>query len=116
MKIIYWKRLQKIAAIYMIIVAGLFALDLAILGFVEYGVKTTEYVGCYAYDAMLIGFECQGFVGFKLFALALNFPWYHLYMPFWVIFKPVALLAVIAMWLLPVIFVISTVQLARRRT
>lgn len=67
--------------------ALLFGLVLAIAGdviifiFVDYGMPSEGFSGCYAYDAMLIGFECKGFPAASLVSAWLNWPLWLLYGP-----------------------------------
>ncbi|MEO3737672.1 hypothetical protein [Shewanella baltica] len=107
----HWKLLRNLSIAYIVVVVALFLASLAVLGLVEYGSKPLDYVGCYAYDAMLVGFECSGFVGAKTLGMALNYPLYHLYMPFFVVFRPVLAFAVLAMWFFPTMLFVSIAKL-----
>ena len=108
-----WKILKILSIAYVIVVLTLFVASMCVLEFVEYGTKQMGFVGCYAYDAMLIGFECSGFLGAQALGFALNFPLYHLYMPFFVLFNPILILALLAMWFFPVMFLVSTIRLRK---
>lgn len=108
-----WKRLRIVSIAYVIVVFSLFIASMFILEFVEDGTKQMDFVGCYAYDAMLVGFDCSGFFGAQALGLALNYPLYHLYMPFFVLFNPILILALLAMWFFPVMLYVSTVKLRK---
>ena len=107
MKIEHWKLIKIVSVIYLLVVALLFVIGLGILGLVEYGSKPQNFVGCYGTDAMLFGFECTGFTGSNIVSFALNYPLYHLYIPMFVMFKPILILAVVGMWFFPVMFLVS---------
>lgn len=85
----------------------LFISGLFVLGFGEYGANPNNYVGCYAYDALLVGFNCSGFPASDLVAFALEFPLYYLYMPIFVIWNP----ALIFVWVIistpPIVLIIA---------
>jgi hypothetical protein len=116
LKLGHWKLIRKISAIYILVVAILFTVDIAILNIVDYGGKPANFIGCYAYDAMLVGFDCSGFIGAKQVSLALNFPLFHLYVPFFVLFKPIMIFVVVALWFFPIMFVLSIIVLRRKST
>ena len=107
MKLESWKLIRMLSLGYIALVALLFIASLIVLGFGEYGTKPYDYIGCYAYDAMLVGFECSGFMGADVLSFGLNYPLYYLYMPFFIVFRPVLIFAVLAMWFFPAMFLIS---------
>ena len=78
-----------------------------VLGLVEYGGKPSHFVGCYATDALLVGFECMGFDAAEIVAFGLNYPLYHLYMPFFVIWNPILIFVAILMYSPLLILIIS---------
>ena len=116
LKLEHWMLIKNLSEKYIVAVAVLIFLDVAIFTFVDYGYKSADFSGCYAYDAMLVGYECTGFLGAEIVGLALNLPLYHLYMPFFVLFNPLMIFAVIAIWFFPVMFVISSNKLKRKST
>ncbi|WP_166426084.1 hypothetical protein [Paraglaciecola sp. 20A4] len=116
MKLEHWKLIRKLSVIYIAVIAVFIIFDIAVLSIVDYGNKPADFVGCYAYDAMVVGFECTGFIGSKPVSLALNLPLFHLYMPFFIIYNPIFILVVIAMWFFPVMFVLSISKLKRKST
>jgi hypothetical protein len=113
MKLESWKLVRKLSIIYIGLVALLFIVSLLVLGLGDYGSKPYNYVGCYAYDALFIGFKCSGFTGAGILEFGLNYPLYHLYMPFFVVFRPLLIFAVLAMWFFPVLFVISSSKVVK---
>ena len=115
MNIKYWLLIRKLCLCYFAFVAFLIACDVLVSILVEYGGKPSHFVGCYATDALLVGFECQGFGGAEIVALGLNYPLYHLYMPFFVLWNPKAIFLAIAMYAPVIFFVVSQrkVDLAR---
>ncbi|PML75753.1 hypothetical protein BCT69_24235 [Enterovibrio norvegicus] len=98
MKTKHWKLIRKLSIAYIAIVAILFLSEIFVFTFVDYGHKPTNFVGCYAYDAMLVGFKCVGLPAAEWFSFALNFPLYHLYMPFFILWRPVLILLAVAMY------------------
>lgn len=59
MKTKHWMLVRQLCWSYIAVVAILFVSDLLVLVFDEYGVKPTDYVGCYAYDALLVGYNAR---------------------------------------------------------
>ena len=94
---------------------ALFALELVVMAVSEYGSKPTDYVGCYAYDALLVGFKCSGFQASELVSFALNYPLYHLYMPFFVFWNPLLIFVLLAMYSPLVMLLISNGKVVSAR-
>lgn len=87
--------------------------EIVVLGTVEYGRKGAEFAGCFAYDAMLLGFVCQGFPGSALVEACLNWPLWLFYLPgIASLSAKLAGLAVLA-WLPIVLYFVSARMLAR---
>ena len=53
---------------FSIVVGGLLLLTM------EFGRRDASFVGCFPYDALIIGFACQGFPGSNIAGLWLNWP------------------------------------------
>ena len=106
-----WKLLRNLSIAYVVLVVGLIIGNIIIFNLIEYGSKPSEFVGCYAYDAMLVGFKCSGFVGSEALGFALNVPLSHFYMPFFVLFNPLLIFVVLALWFFPVMLLVSFVKL-----
>lgn len=110
-----WQILKKISVIFLAaLILAVFA-NIIIFVVVEYGRKSTEFVGCYAYDAMLVGFECQGFIGSSIVTAWLNWPLWLLFAPLFALFSLRAFLMAILVWAPVVGFIISTVKLRRQK-
>ena len=107
MKMKHWMLLRKLCLLYIAFILALVACELLVFGFVEYGSKPTDFVGCYGYDALLVGFECSGLPASELIAFALNYPLYHLYMPFFIVWNPALIFAAIAMYSPLVMLIVS---------
>lgn len=61
--------LSYIAVVALAVICGII-----VASWVPYGSKSPSFVGCYLYDALLIGFGCQNFFGSGLVEFWLNFP------------------------------------------
>jgi hypothetical protein len=93
-----------------ILVSGLIA-DILIFSFVEYGVKNPDYVGCYAYDSMLVGFQCSGFPTSQAIELWLNWPLWLVYGPLFAFFDIKVAALTIIVWLPIVLYTVATLKL-----
>jgi hypothetical protein len=113
MKLESWLLIRKLSLGYFAIVALLLVASLLVLWFVEYGAKPSGYVGCYATDALVIGFECTGFKGAQMFEHALNYPLYHLYVPLFIVWRPALIFVAAAMWFFPVMFLIANKKVSQ---
>jgi hypothetical protein len=87
--------------------------DVLIFSLVEYGRKSTEFVGCYAYDAMLVGFECQGFAASGLVSVWLNWPLWLLWGPMFALFSFRAFAVAVLVWLPLILYVLSIIKLRK---
>ena len=101
--------MRKLSIAYFAIVAILLLFEILVFTFVDYGHKPTSFVGCYAYDALLVGFKCVGMPAAEIFSFALNLPLYYLYMPFFVLWNPLLIFAVVAMYS-PIIMLIISIN------
>gem|GEM_PF-1978996 len=110
-----WRIVKLTSIPFMALLALAFIAGLLVSSFVEYGHKSTEFIGCYSYDAMLVGFECQGFMGSNLVALWLNWPLWLLYGPIFAFLSIRVLAITILIWLPVVAFVVSTFKLRRAK-
>ena len=108
MKPKHWKLMRKLSIAYVAAVAALLLIEIFVFTFVDYGHKPSNFVGCYAYDAMLVGFKCVGIPASEFFSFALNFPLYHVYMPFFVLWNPLLAFAAIAMYSPVVMLLVSS--------
>ena len=115
MKLKHWMLIRKFCLGYSTLVGVLLACQLVVMTVSEFGSKPIDYVGCYVHDAMLVGIKCSGFQASELVAIALNYPLYHLYMPFFVIWNPVLIFAVIAMYSPLIMLLISNGKLGSER-
>ncbi|MBJ2136136.1 hypothetical protein JEU11_06705 [Paraglaciecola chathamensis] len=98
MKTKHWMLIKRLCTLYIGIVVILLLSSIMVFLFGDYGVKPPDSVGCYAYDALLIGFGCSGFNGAEAVAFGLNYPLYHLYMPIFIIWRPVNAFFTLAMY------------------
>ena len=88
--------------------------NILVFALIEYGRKGTEFVGCYAYDAMLIGFECQGFIGSPIVTAWLNWPLWLLFAPMFALFSLRAFVVAVLVWAPVVGFIVSIIKLRRQ--
>lgn len=107
MKLKHWMLIRKCCLGYIALVGVLFAFDLMVMAVSEFGSKPADYAGCYVHDALLVGIKCSGFQASELVAFALNYPLYHLYMPFFVIWNPLLIFVVIPMYSPLIVLLIS---------
>ncbi|MCV2403016.1 hypothetical protein OFY17_09020 [Marinomonas sp. C2222] len=114
MNLKHWKLLRNFSIIYVLLIIILFIANIIIINIVEHGYKPLGFVGCYVYDAMLVGFKCSGFLGSEILAIALNLPLYHFYMPLFVLFDPMLIFVVLALWFFPVMLLVSITKLRKR--
>ena len=110
----HWKIIQKISLTYLVVLAVALLCEIFISSSVEHGHKPESYIGCYPYDAMLIGYKCIGFTGSEAIEFLVNLPLNMIYTLFFFFASPKALLMAISTWLLPVLFVISTIKLKKK--
>ena len=108
MKPKHWKLIRKLSIAYLAVVVALLLIEIFVFTFVDYGHKPSTFVGCYAYDAMLVGFKCVGLPASEFFSFALNFPLYHVYMPFFVLWNPLLAFAAVAMYSPVVMLLVSS--------
>ena len=110
----HWTIIQKISLLYLFIIAIAFLCDVLIFSFVEYGHKPEGYIGCYAYDAMLVGYKCIGFQGAEIIQFYINLPLNMIYSLFFFFSSPEALILTISTWALPILFFVSTIKLKNK--
>lgn len=110
-----WQLIKSITTPFMALLALAIAAEVLVSLFVEYGAKNPEFVGCYAYDAMVVGFQCQGFIASNIVALWLNWPLWLIYGPIFALFSPLTLAVAILVWLPVVAYVVSLIKLRRAK-
>lgn len=108
-----WLVLKKVSVFLLAFLFLAVLADALVFVAVEYGRKGTDFVGCYAYDAMLVGFECQGFLGSSIVAAWLNWPLTMVFAPMFAIFSLRALGIAILVWLPFVSYIFSANKLRR---
>jgi len=106
----HWKIIRKISLAYLAVIFLAVVSMLFISAFTEHGSKPASYVGCHSYDAMLIGYKCIGFTGSKIIGFFINLPLNALYSLLFVFTGLKVALMAIALWALPVLFVISSIK------
>ena len=89
--------------------------DILIFLTVEYGSKGSNFFGCYAYDAMLIGFECKGFWGNNVVTARLNWPLWLIYAPISAVFSIRALIIAVLVWFPILLFAFSDKKLSEHK-
>ncbi|ROS01336.1 hypothetical protein EDC56_1771 [Sinobacterium caligoides] len=109
-----WNLLKKVSAIFLVALIVAVGANIFIFLAVEYGRKGTEFVGCYAYDAMLVGFKCKGFTGSSVVTAWLNWPLWLVFTPMFALFSLRAFLMAILVWAPLVVFVVSVIKLRRQ--
>ena len=109
-----WQLCKKISLVLVAALALAVVADILIFLTVEYGSKGSNFVGCYAYDAMLVGFECQGFSGSNIVAAWLNWPLWLVYAPISAIFSIRALIIAVLVWFPILLFAFSDKKLGEQ--
>lgn len=110
-----WQLVKKITAMFLVALVLAVVADTLVFTLIEYGRKGTEFVGCYAYDAMLIGFECQGFIGSPIVAAWLNWPLWLFFAPIFALFSVRAFAVAVLIWAPVFGFIISIIKLRRQQ-
>lgn len=108
-----WRILKRISVFFLAILLLAVVADFVVFSLVEYGRKNTDFIGCYAYDAMLIGFECQGFIGSAIVTAWLNWPLWLVFAPMFAIFSIRAFVIAVVVWLPFLAYAVSAVKLRR---
>lgn len=109
-----WIFLKKLATVALLILGLAVIADIAVISFVEYGRKGADYIGCFAYDAMLVGFECQGFAASGIIAAWLNWPLWLLYAPLFAFFSFRAASITVLVWSPLILYVVAARKVARK--
>jgi len=110
-----WQLIKSISTPFVALILLAIVAEVFVSWFVEYGSKSPEFVGCYAYDAMVLGFQCQGFVASNIIALWLNWPLWLIYGPIFALFSPLTLVVALLAWLPVVAFIVSLIKLRRAK-
>lgn len=110
-----WQLCKKISLVLIAALAVAVVADILIFLTVEYGSKGSNFVGCYAYDAMLIGFECKGFWGNSVVTAWLNWPLWLLYAPISAAFSIRALIIAVLVWFPILLFAFSDKKLSEHK-
>ncbi|HEY0924697.1 hypothetical protein [Rheinheimera pacifica] len=110
-----WKLCKKISLVLIAALALAVVADILIFLTVEYGSKGSNFVGCYAYDAMLIGFECKGFWGSNVVTAWLNWPLWLIYAPISAVFSIRALIIAVLVWFPILLFAFSDKKLSEHK-
>ena len=112
-----WQLCKKISLILIAVLAVAVVADILIFLTVEYGSgsKGSNFVGCYAYDAMLIGFECKGFWGNNVVIAWLNWPLWLIYAPISAVFSIRALIIAVLVWFPILLFAFSDKKLSEHK-
>ena len=106
-----WLILKKVSVFLLAFLLLAVLADVLVFVTVEYGRKGAGFVGCYAYDAMLVGFECQGFYGSSIISAWLNWPLTMVFAPIFAIFSLRALGIAILVWLPFISYIFSAHRL-----
>lgn len=106
-----WRVIKNIGKLAWLMIALAVVGNVIIFSFVEYGAKNDTFVGCFAYDAMLLGFRCQGFILSDVITAWLNWPLWLLYAPLFAIFSLRAALLAALIWVLPLMYIVATNRL-----
>ena len=110
-----WQLTKSISTPFVALLLLAIVAEILVSSFVDYGTKSSEFVGCYAYDAMVVGFQCQGFVASNVVGLWLNWPLWLVYGPIFALFSPLTLVVAILVWLPVVAFIVSLIKLRRAK-
>lgn len=110
----YGKFFKSLAAIYVVTVVCAFISDILIFNLIDYGRKPADYIGCYAYDALLFGFSCSGFWGANILSFFLNIPLVYLYTPFLLAINPALIVIVLPAWFFPIMLLVSFIKSKRK--
>lgn len=105
-----WFTVRKSCLILLAALGAAIVADIVIVSIVEYGQKPSSFTGCYAYDAMLPGFDCQGFPGEALISLWLNWPLFLIWGPLFAFESLRAFLLVLLSWAPVILFVVANIK------
>jgi hypothetical protein len=107
-----WILAKRIAALALMILGLAVVAGITVSSFVDYGRKSTDYVGCFAYDAMLVGFECQGFIASSFVSAWLNWPLWLLYSPIFAFSSIKAASIAVLVWSPFILYVVAARKVA----
>ena len=110
-----WLLIKKLCLIPMALLVMALVGDAMVFSFVEYGHKGKSFVGCYAYDSMLLGFKCNGFMGRNLITLWLNWPLWLFYGPMFAVFSFRAFAVAVLAWSPIALYLVSIFKLRRSK-
>ncbi len=102
-----WKLTKSVSSIYLVVLTLAIIVDIAVVSLVKFGHPQDGFAGCYAYDAMLVDFNCVGFSGAEIDELFTNLLLYMLFSPLFMIFSLKSAFIAVFLWAFPVMFVIS---------
>lgn len=112
-RIMNWPIVRKLSGAALSLIGLAVAADVIIVALIERGAVTAGYAGCYLTNAMVVGFECQGFWAADFVSAWLNLPLWSVY---GLLFAPyslkAALLAILA-WSPLIIYVVACRKVAR---
>jgi len=108
-----WKVIKKVSGFFLFSLLLAIVADFFIFTLIEYGRKSSDFIGCYAYDAMLFGFGCQGFIGDFIVSAWLNWPLWLAYSGMFAVSSLKAFAIAVMLWLPLAIYVFSVVKTRR---
>jgi len=108
-----WKIIKKLSGFFLFALLLAIVADFFIFTLTEYGRKGSDFIGCYAYDAMLFGFGCQGFIGDFIVSVWLNWPLWLVYSGMFAVSSLKAFAIAVMLWLPLAIYVFSVVKTRR---
>ena len=112
-RIMNWSIAKKLSGGALTLIGLAVVVDIMIAVFIGRGAMAAESSGCYLTDAMVVGFQCQGFWASGIVSAWLNLPTWAIY---GLIFAPysfkAALLAVLV-WLPVAVFIVASRKAAQ---
>jgi hypothetical protein len=108
-----WPIAKKLSGAALSLIGLAIVADVIIVALIECGAVNAEFAGCYLTNAMVVGFECQGFWAADFVSAWLNLP---LLLVYGLLFAPYSLkaaLLAILVWSPLVIYVVACRKVAR---
>lgn len=109
-----WILIKRLAKIGLLIFGLTVVADIAVISLVDFGRKSPDFSGCFVYDAMLIGFKCQGFPAAGLVTEWINWPFMLIYAPLFAPYSIKMAIMAVLVWSPLILYVVSAHKLARK--
>ncbi|WP_372999883.1 hypothetical protein [Marinobacter sp.] len=108
-----WSVVKKFSGAALSLIGLAVVADVIIVALFERGAVTAEYAGCYLTDAMVVGYECQGFWPADIISAWLNLPLWSVYGLLFAPYSLKAALLAVLVWSPLVIYVMASRKVAQ---